>query len=461
MTFLSPSFLCTLITCSLQTGTGNINGEGYKPSFLTDQELKHLILEAADGFLFVVSCDNGRVIYVSDSVTPVLNQSQGDFFNSSLFDLVHPDDIEKVREQLSTQDTSNSSRILDLKTGTVKKDGHAASMRLCMGSRRGFICRMKLGNVQLDPMAGANHIQRLRQRNSLSLSPDGSGYAVVHCTGYIKSWPPAASMDRGIENEEHSSNCCLVAIGRLQVTSNPSSNDLLGSNSAYEFISRHNMDGEFTFVDQRVTGILGYQPQELLGKVCFDYLHPEDENHMKESFEQVIKLKGQVVSVVFRFRSKNCEWIYIRSNSFAFINPYSNEIEYIVCTNTSKTIQSNSGDSNDHQSSAGGGMTHTGYNLHSMPHSELTPPKPEGLDYTLHRVQDMYHPSQQRPIIPDQRITDARAHPHAYSTYDHSTGHAVTGYPSNQASTSTSPTHNTWTPGHSQRVSDTLLLFLS
>ncbi len=101
----------------------------YKPSFLTDNELKHLILEAADGFLFVVSCDTGRVIYVSDSVTPVLNHSQADWFGTSIYDHIHPEDGEKVREQLSTQDSSqNNGRILDLKTGTVKKEGSQVGM---------------------------------------------------------------------------------------------------------------------------------------------------------------------------------------------------------------------------------------------------------------------------------------------------------------------------------------------
>jgi aryl hydrocarbon receptor nuclear translocator len=106
-------------------GTGNTSTDGtYKPSFLTDQELKHLILEAADGFLFVVTCDTGRIIYVSDSVAPVLNQPQSEWFGSCIFDNIHAEDVEKVREQLSTQEPQNTGRILDLKTGTVKKEGH-------------------------------------------------------------------------------------------------------------------------------------------------------------------------------------------------------------------------------------------------------------------------------------------------------------------------------------------------
>ena len=49
-------------------------------------------------------------------MTPVLNHSQPDFYNTCIYDLIHPEDVEKVREQLSTQESPNSGRILDLKS---------------------------------------------------------------------------------------------------------------------------------------------------------------------------------------------------------------------------------------------------------------------------------------------------------------------------------------------------------
>eukprot|EP00063_Salmo_salar_P082401 XP_014057236.1 PREDICTED: aryl hydrocarbon receptor nuclear translocator isoform X2 [Salmo salar] len=318
-------------------GSGNTAADGtYKPSFLTDQELKHLILEAADGFLFVVSCESGRVVYVSDSLTPVLNHSQSDWLGSSLYDQLHPDDGDKLREQLSTAENNNTGRMLDLKTGTVKKEGQQSSVRMCMGARRSFICRMRCGSCPVEPMS-MNRLNFLRSRNRNGLGPPKDGepqYVVVHCTGYIKSWPPTGVnlTDEEADNIQ-GSRYCLVAIGRLQVTSCLSDTDINSISVPVEFISRHNCQGLFTFVDHRCMATVGYQPQELLGKNVLELAHPEDQGLLRDSFQQVVKLKGQVLSVMFRFLSKTRDWLWIRTSSFTFQNPFSEEIEYIICTN--------------------------------------------------------------------------------------------------------------------------------
>ncbi|XP_072250280.1 aryl hydrocarbon receptor nuclear translocator isoform X5 [Leuresthes tenuis] len=318
-------------------GSGNTNADGsYKPSFLTDQELKHLILEAADGFLFVVSCETGRIVYVSDSLTPVLNQPQSEWLGSSLYDQLHPDDKEKLREQLSTAENNNTGRMLDLKTGTVKKESQQSSARMSMGARRSFICRMRCGTCPVEPMSmNRLHFLRNRNRNGLGAAKEGEPqYVVVHCTGYIKSWPPAGvSLTDDEADNNQGSRYCLVAIGRLQVTCCPGDTDLNSISVPVEFISRHNCQGMFTFVDHRCMAAVGYQPQDLLGKNILEFSHPEDQGLLRDSFQQVVKLKGQVLSVMFRFRSKSREWIWMRTSSFTFQNPFSEEIEYIICTN--------------------------------------------------------------------------------------------------------------------------------
>ncbi|GAB1292299.1 Aryl hydrocarbon receptor nuclear translocator 2 [Apodemus speciosus] len=272
-------------------GTGNKSTDGaYKPSFLTEQT------------------ETGRVIYVSDSVTPVLNQPQSEWFGSTLYEQVHPDDVEKLREQLCTSENSMTGRILDLKTGTVKKEGQQSSMRMCMGSRRSFICRM---------------------RNGLGPVKEGEAqYAVVHCTGYIKAWPPAGmTIPEEDADVGQGSKYCLVAIGRLQVTSSPVCMDMSGMSVPTEFLSRHNSDGIITFVDPRCISVIGYQPQRPSGKGYFGILPPRgSEPPTGELPTVVVKLKGQVLSVMYRFRTKNREWLLIRTSSFTFQNPYSDEM---------------------------------------------------------------------------------------------------------------------------------------
>uniref|UniRef100_A0A8C1AMY9 Basic helix-loop-helix ARNT like 2 n=2 Tax=Cyprinus carpio TaxID=7962 RepID=A0A8C1AMY9_CYPCA len=313
---------------SLKGATSSFAEANYKPAFLPDDELKHLVLRAVDGFLFVVGCDRGKIVFVSESVSKILNYGRTELIGQSLFDYVHPKDIGKVKEQLSASELYPRERLIDAKTGLqVQAELPVGAARLCSGARRSFFCRMKYNKVTVkeekDFQAGA------------SKKKESQRYCTVHCTGYMRTWPTRQLGTEGeAETDKESSHfSCLVAVGRVHPHTLPQANGEIKVKPT-EFVTRYAMDGKFTFVDQRATTILGYLPQELLGTSCYEYFHLDDLPHLADRHRKVLRSKEKIETNCYKFKTKYGSFVTLQSQWFSFINPWTKEVEYIVSTNT-------------------------------------------------------------------------------------------------------------------------------
>ncbi|XP_022129503.2 protein cycle isoform X2 [Pieris rapae] len=315
-----------------------------RPAFLSERELNALVLRAAeDCFLMVVGCDRGRLLYLSASVTTLLHYDQSELLGQSLFDILHPKDVSKVKEQLSSSDLSPRERLIDAKTMLpVKADlAHGAS-RLCPGARRSFTCRIK---------CRIPHDRKIHDDERKPRKKTGDKkYCVVQCTGYLKSWAPAEMCEPGgateCAGEDEACNLsCLVAVGRavpdLLYPPQPPLVPCTSSDRApnpplrqLQFISRHAPDGKFLFVDQRVTLALGFLPQELLGSSVYEYVSPGELGIVARAHKAALLRRSSARSAVYCFRRKDGLYASLITHFKPFRNPWTKDVESLVANNT-------------------------------------------------------------------------------------------------------------------------------
>mmetsp|Transcript_17394 Transcript_17394/g.28828 ORF Transcript_17394/g.28828 Transcript_17394/m.28828 type:complete len:916 (+) Transcript_17394:81-2828(+) len=88
------------------------------------------------------------------------------------------------------------------------------------------------------------------------------------------------------------------------------------TDSLYDMISRHTLEGKYIYVSPSVVHLLGYLPEELVGLNPYDLFHPDDIQLITETHMKVLENTTPNVEVTYRIRHKDGQykWINVVGN---------------------------------------------------------------------------------------------------------------------------------------------------
>ncbi|CAM6031340.1 unnamed protein product, partial [Sphagnum compactum] len=98
------------------------------------------------------------------------------------------------------------------------------------------------------------------------------------------------------------------------------------------FVTRINFDLTIAHCEPKVTDLLEYTPEELLGKSMYTLCHGEDTNKLKKSHQDLIN-KGQVLTHYYRIMNKNGGYTWIQTCATIICNSKNTDEQNIICVN--------------------------------------------------------------------------------------------------------------------------------
>lgn len=88
------------------------------------------------------------------------------------------------------------------------------------------------------------------------------------------------------------------------------------SENMQDIIGLIDVTGRYLYVSPSIKPILGFDPEEFIGKTPLDYVHPDDIVFVQQAFNQIFQEKG-VSHIELRFRKKTGQYIWLESISRA------------------------------------------------------------------------------------------------------------------------------------------------
>lgn len=250
---------------------------------LEDDPMDVFYPQVLAGFIMVMN-EEGDIIYLSENVSTHIGIAQLELLGQSLYDFVHPCDQEELRD------------LLTARTGVSKKQSTEQP------TERSFFLRMK-----------STLTSRGRTVNLKSAT-----WKVLHFTGHMH---PLGSTTASLGSRVLSVICEPIP--------HPSSVEFPLDTST--FLTRHSMDLCFTHCEGRVWELVGYQPDDLIGRSAYEFYHALDSDHINKSLLTLLS-KGQVNTKHYRFLA-NCGGFVWAETQATVLYSKNSQPEAIVCLN--------------------------------------------------------------------------------------------------------------------------------
>jgi len=233
------------------------------------------LADSTHGFLFVLQ-QCGKITYVSETVALHLGISQEDMMGNSMYDYIEKMDKEDLEKALTPPLTPN----LQFNVSPLSRE---------YSENREFTIRIKCN---------------LQKRDAGLIS---SGYKVFHCRGYNTNRFYSYQQSDG-QMANYYSNIGLLGVA-CSYPAYPTTEVRLWGNM---FMFRATQDFKISYVDPSVGMLLGYDPNEIIEKSFYDFVHPRDTFDLGLSHASLLK-KGQARSVEYRFTTKPGGYVWMQS----------------------------------------------------------------------------------------------------------------------------------------------------
>ncbi|XP_056363712.1 nuclear receptor coactivator 3 isoform X2 [Oenanthe melanoleuca] len=264
------------------TGQGVIDKDSLGP----------LLLQALDGFLFVVNRD-GNIVFVSENVTQYLQYKQEDLVNTSVYGILHEDDRKDFLKNLPKSSVNGVAWANE----TSKQKSHT------------FNCRMMVKSSH-DPFEDAGGYQDIRQR-----------YETMQCFALSQ---PRAMMEEGEDLQS-----CMICVARHITTA-----ERVFPANPESFITRHDLSGKLVNIDTnslRSSMRPGFE--DTIRRCIQRFLCHNDgqswsnKHHYHEAYTQ-----GQAETPLYRFSLADGTTVTAQTKSKLFRNPVTNDRHGFVST---------------------------------------------------------------------------------------------------------------------------------